>query len=297
MKNMSILINVCGSNRSGTTMLDLMLGNASDAFSCGEVYAWFRPWRTHHFKIVCSCGQNPCPVWEKIKAVPENKFHSTVFKHLKVNFVIDSSKEECWLLDTQQWASKHKIQVFNLLLWKNPIDLAYSYWKRGKDIRQWRNDFVRYYKNIFSTNLPFYSVYLNDLLSDPKTKLLKICSVVGMPYFEGKENFSQKQHHHLFGSLGTRRQALSNNLVIRTHEIYPTKFEKKIELLSKQILLDVQLQEILEVLIASEISKSATSNIRSHTFEKPYLYPLWYYTKYGKRLFRYYFPQSWSHVQ
>jgi hypothetical protein len=43
------LILVCGAARSGTTMLDLMLGNSPDVFSYGEIYALFRPFRTHHF--------------------------------------------------------------------------------------------------------------------------------------------------------------------------------------------------------------------------------------------------------
>lgn len=54
---MPTLISICGEGQSGSTMLDLMLGNGYDTFSCGEVYAWFRPWRTHHFRITCSCGK------------------------------------------------------------------------------------------------------------------------------------------------------------------------------------------------------------------------------------------------
>ncbi len=98
------LINICGMGGSGTTMLDLMLGNGNDAFSCGEVYAWFRPWRSHHRSIVCSCGETPCPVWEQIKDSAENRFHSDVCRRLGVSFVIDSSKELRWLTDAQTWA-------------------------------------------------------------------------------------------------------------------------------------------------------------------------------------------------
>ena len=68
---MPTLIKICGAARSGTTMLDLMLGNASDAFSCGEVNARFRPWRSHHFNPECRCGQNPCQIWAEIADVPE----------------------------------------------------------------------------------------------------------------------------------------------------------------------------------------------------------------------------------
>jgi hypothetical protein len=173
------LINVCGATRSGTTMLDLMLGNAPDAFSCGEVYAWFRPWKMHHFGLECRCGENPCPIWESIKNVPENQFHAIVFRELGVKFVIDSSKELCWLIDTQKWAVANGIKVFKLLLWQNPINLAYSHWKRDRGLADWRSEFVKYYTKFFETGLPFRSVCCDDLVSNPQGKLEEICAAGG----------------------------------------------------------------------------------------------------------------------
>ncbi len=38
----------------------------------------------------------------KKKCVSENQFHATVIKELGVNFVIDSSKDLCWLIDVQE---------------------------------------------------------------------------------------------------------------------------------------------------------------------------------------------------
>jgi hypothetical protein len=59
---MKKLINIYGTARSGSTMLDLILGNDPKGFSLGEVANWFYPWRTHHFDIKCGCGIYPCPV-------------------------------------------------------------------------------------------------------------------------------------------------------------------------------------------------------------------------------------------
>jgi hypothetical protein len=36
---MRTIINILGTNRAGSNMLDLMLGNDINVFSCGEVYA------------------------------------------------------------------------------------------------------------------------------------------------------------------------------------------------------------------------------------------------------------------
>ncbi len=135
-------------------MLHLMLGNSPDAFACGEVHAWYRPHKRHHFIGNCRCGRNPCPVWERIRTVPERQFYKRVIEELKVGFIIDSSKELGWLIDSQDWAIAGGIKVLNLVLWKDPIDLAYSHWKRGEGLNSWRRGFVNFYK-FFQTGCLF----------------------------------------------------------------------------------------------------------------------------------------------
>ena len=189
---MTTLINVCSASFSGSTMLDLMLGNAQDSFSCGEVYAWFRPYRMHHFHINCSCGQSICPIWERLKSVPESKFHTSVIQSLKMKFVIDSSKDLTWVLDNHNWAKSNSIRVFNLLLWKDPIHLAHSYWKRNYNPTAWRNEFINYYGSFIKSGFPFIAVNYNELARDPERKLTEICRMVGMEYFDGRERFWKK---------------------------------------------------------------------------------------------------------
>jgi len=293
---MATLINVCGAARSGTTMLDLMLGNAPDAFSCGEVYAWFRPWQRHHFRIGCRCDQDPCPIWEKIKNVPEHRFHATVFKELGVNFVIDSSKEVCWLINSQEWAVANGIKVFNLLLWKNPINQAYSYWKRGWGLTSWYHDFLGYYGKFFETGLPFRSVYFKDLVSHPQHKLAEICAAVGMPYFDGKERFWEKQHHHLFGSHSVYKQVAGKQMAgedstIRASETFPPEFEAHADALSRQIAGDPKIQQILATLQQAEISSSSGFSAKDLEYLARKPYPLWYYAKKVRQVIRRYFPK------
>lgn len=287
---MPTLVNVGGATRSGTTMLDLMLGNASDAFSCGEVYTWFRPWRAHHFKLNCRCGQEPCPVWEKIRHVSEHQFYATVFKALEVNYVIDSSKELCWLIDSQNWAINHDIKVFKLVLWKNPIDLAYSHWKRNQGLDGWRQEFVSYYTKFFETGLPFRSVYFNDLVNEPSKKLAEICEIVGIPYFDGKERFWEKQHHHLRGSHGTYEQMAKGKSLFRASENFPPEFEKHITDLSQRIARDSAVQQILQTLQHAEVANSDGFRAEDQRSVSRQSYPLWYYARKARQLYRRYFP-------
>ena len=294
---MLTLVNVCGAGRSGTTVIDLMLGNASDAFSCGEVYAWFRPWRRHHFRIVCSCLKDPCPVWETIKNLPEKVFHREVFKQLNVNFVIDSSKELSWVIDANRWAGENRIRTINLVMWKNPISLAYSHWKRGRGLEGWRNTFLDWYKQFFQVGLPFISVYYNDLAANPSGKLKEICRKIGMEYFEGKERFWEKQHHHLFGSLGVRNQITSNNVrEVKSSEDFHPEFITHLNPLRATIESDIAVQKIMEKLKASEVSLLNGLSYNDNT-QKNKVYPMWYYLNKFKRVYKKRFPAPWPYDQ
>jgi len=151
---MKKVINIYGTARSGSTMLDLILGNDPKGFSVGEVVNWFYPWRTHHFDIKCGCGVYPCPVWEKIKNFKANEFHEKVLDNLNLNFIVDSSKNLPWVVDSNVRAiKKRKFTAYNILIFKDPVSLYYSFWKRGD--KSFSNLF-RAYKD--------YEIFLNSNL-------------------------------------------------------------------------------------------------------------------------------------
>lgn len=276
-------------------MLDLMLGNAKDAFSCGEVVAWFRPWRRNHFKLECQCGQIPCSIWEKIAYVPANKFHKNVFTKLNVNFVVDSSKDLCWIIDTQKWAVSKGITTYNILIWKNPINLAYSHWKRGRGLDYWHKEFTSYHDRFFKSNLPFRALNYNELVKDPQKMLAKICNIVGMPYFDGKERFWENHsYHYLFGSGVTSKQVSEKYSRIWDKDDFPPEFEAHIQDLEHRIEQDTQIQQILNKLNKNDIQFHSNYSEQEKKFilQKPY--PLWYYGKMAKRMVKRYFPETYS---
>lgn len=289
--NFATLILVCGTDRSGSTMLDVMLGNVSDAFSCGELSAWFRPYRKHHFQIDCLCNQTPCPVWEKLKDVPENNIHATVAKELQVKYVIDSSKDICWVIDAQKWSLKSRLRTINLIVWKHPIELAYSYWKRGKNVTSWRNSFVSYYGRVLQVGLPFISIQYADLVTAPSSSLEKLCIALEMPYFEGKERFWEKQHHHLFGSEGVRLQMKAGDSRIELKKIYPDEFEKHRGELEKQLAQDKKVQHIIQALMQVDVIQKPENMISETKYISPRFLPFWYYRKNLIRRIRRYIPE------
>lgn len=286
------LVNVCGAGRSGTTMLDLMLGNASNAFSCGEVYAWFRPWRTTHFNPICPCGENPCLVWKKIKDCEESSFHLNVFEQLNVDFVVDSSKQLYWIIDSYEWAKTNDISVYNILIWKDPVNLSYSHWKRGEGLWYWREEFSRYYGKVIELGLPVIAIKLEDLVANPSEKLSEICEAIGMPYFEGKERFWEKQHHHFFGSKGTRDQVSSGHSDIVSASGFPSEFEALLPQLVEAIDSDQEINRIVSFLKANDITNNLGHQSPHNYSTKKARGSYWYCMSAIKRRIRRYFPQQ-----
>ena len=226
---MATLINVCGASHSGTTMLDLMLGNAPSVFSCGEVYAWFRPFRPYHREIQCACGQNPCPCWEQIKHASAPEFHAAVVARLGMKFVIDSSKDLRWVVDNNRWARRRGMDVFNVLVWKDVLPFLHSYWKRGMSLSEAHSTIMRYYTRFLETGLPLVTVNYNRFVRDPQQGLQRMCELFGMPYVEGRERFWRKTHHHLFGAGAVRRQSRRSSGTIRESEEFSQEFRSEVE--------------------------------------------------------------------
>lgn len=274
-------------------MLDVMLGNGKNAFSCGEVYAWFRPWRTHHRKIRCACGSDPCPVWEKIAHVPEAAFHRAVCERLGIDFVVDSSKELRWLIDNQPWAKKSEMSVFNILIYKPPLELAYSQFKRGRDPMGWRGDFISYHDRLLKLGLPFSAVSYRELAQAPGKTLADICSRIGMAYESGQERAARVQSHHTFGSFGLRRQLDGGGLSVRAEPDFSSDFTREREALEAQIARDGEVSDVLGELERRHVDRAPREKA-APAFRRPLVMPAWYYAQRAKGAIRRVFPQEFN---
>ena len=289
------LILIGGEGRSGSTMLDLMLGHGAEAFSCGEVYAWFRPWRTHHRRIVCSCGDDPCPIWDRIKDVPEYVFHAHVIDRLNVRYVVDSSKELTWIINAQSWARASGVSVLNLMLWKTPEEMAWSQFKRGRSVESWVPKYLQYYRRVLDIGLPFVSIAFRDLVERPAETVKRICAVAGLDYFTGKENFWEHHSHHLFGSSGTRAQRERGIAEVRSNNGFSAEFVAGLPDLSAKLASTPGLTKMVDALRRRDVFE--TVGPMWHRFEAPLLKPAWYYERRLKRAYRRIFPQRWEFMQ
>ncbi len=288
---MASLVNVMGTGRSGSTMLHLMIGNGSDSFPCGEISDLYWPMRRHHFRWVCPCTSEPCPVWPKLDGLPKERFHSEAVIRLGVESIVDNSKSLVWVLKNQHWASAEGLDVFNVAIWKSPIELAYSYWKRGRDPMDWRTPFVHYYGRMFSIGLPTMTVSLADLTDSPDATLDRICTLLGLPYSSGRSHFWEREHHHLYGSRSVRDQIRAGTGWTERDRQFPREFEQLAPRISELIGSDDQVQCVLQGLHDRDIN-NPVSGSSSRDFNHTGLYPWWYYVKRARRFIGRRFPKD-----
>ncbi len=60
---------------------------------------------------------------EKLRHLPAREFHVEACRQLNVQFVIDSSKLLSWIFDVHRWAESSGLNVYNVFIWKDPVDL------------------------------------------------------------------------------------------------------------------------------------------------------------------------------
>lgn len=280
---MSTLINILGAERTGSTMLDVMIGNGQDCFSVGEIAFWYRPMRDHDFKLNCSCKKENCEFWQERKKVKEKNIFNLLLKENRV--VVDSSKSLVWVIDNFDYLNK-KHEVFNIVIWKDPISVAYSHFKRGEDIIEFHEKFITYYQNIIDLKIPFTSISYDQLYKDSSSVIKRICKTHGITYTEGQERFWENSaHHFLHGSHSVREQMGKKSTFynekkenkdflnfIKTHKhlLENEKTLKTIEQLESRSIMEVEPERFLE------------------TPQKP----LWYYVKKIGRALKRYFPEK-----
>jgi hypothetical protein len=224
------LVNVLGAGGSGTTILALMLGNSPEGFACGETRVWYRPYQPTHFNLSCWCGQRPCPLWETVGGFPEHGIHARIAKRTGATLIADSSKWFDWMRDASGWARGRGMRVRNAVIWREPLDLVHTWWRRGR-LGQVKGGyppagkvlaerataflaqrFCHYYDTLLAGDEAETAVVSYDrLIDDPAGTLSGLFETIGAPYREGQERFWEGEHHTLFGNEAARATLLDRS--------------------------------------------------------------------------------------
>jgi len=197
------VIFIGGTAYSGSTFLDMVLANAPDGFSCGEVNALFYPYRKHHLNPVCGCGEAACTLWREVKKGGVKRLYQTIFELCpEVNIVVDSSKDPNWIRERSNELREAGISVENILIWKTPEEFFASRSKRGK-AKGWEREWVNYHRYYFSQIENWISLPYKQLAASIEV-LEQLCNLIGIPFFDGKEEYWNKKHHTLFGNTSAK---------------------------------------------------------------------------------------------
>ncbi len=197
------VIFIGGTAYSGSTFLDMVLANSPDGFSCGEINALFYPYRKHHLNPVCGCGDSACDVWRVVKEGGVKRLYQTIFElYPEVNVIVDSSKDPAWIRNRSNDLREAGIAVEHVLIWKTPEEFFASRSKRGKT-KGWEREWVNYHRYYFSRIENWVSLPYKVLVSSVDA-LEQLCDLVGISFFEGKEEYWNKKHHTLFGNTSAK---------------------------------------------------------------------------------------------
>lgn len=255
---MKKVIIIVGKARSGSTLLNLMLGNDQRGLAVGELISLMRPNHSRHLlkDRTCFCSKPDCHFWKEMSRDGEEHVYSNIFeKFPKLDFIVDSSKRPLWLKDQIRYSKEGDYKVIPVICYKTPLEYAYSREKRNH-LNGWKKAWIKRHLVLFHLLDDFVTVKYQELALNPAEKLKTLCNELDISYFKDKEKFWMGDNSHsLFGSGSVKS---SNRLIY-----YDQQYDKdKLNNLKNKLDLNNRLlNNILQVLDAFEVKeKSNASN-------------------------------------
>jgi hypothetical protein len=190
------VIFVGGTSRSGSTLLNLILGNDPNGIGLGEIQAAIRPVKRHHHELRKSVVEAKSP-WSEVIMKNHSQVYATVFDaYPNTDFLVDSSKHVMWIRNQNANCAKQGIQSKNVLIYKSPYELANSYKKRNI---QWERPFVDYHRKYVSLIDEFFVISYKDLVTDPLA-MQNLCNHLGISFSSDKMKYWLSTGNVFFGS-------------------------------------------------------------------------------------------------
>lgn len=202
------VIFIAGTAYSGSSMLDMMIGNNEASFSAGEVQYIFNPMKPYHINPPCGCGDPKCRIWTELRNNGSRHLYKNIFKKFQyINTIVDSSKDPFWINKQQKYLYEDGISSKILLIWKSPKEFALSRKKR-KQLKGWMHAWIHYHRLFLSIHKRWWSVAYRDLAKNPSYKLQQICKSFFILYNINMEDYWTKNHHMLFGNISAKYHTL-----------------------------------------------------------------------------------------
>lgn len=210
---MKKIVFIGGANHSGSTMIGAVLG------------AWSTPFKYFHAGEISSFFNNNSPKYGQAKAAlnaPYGSFwksvnytvgyrnaYSELFSLLpEMEVLIDSSKTSSNLIcqldsscvDIQSVICLVTFRQFNKI-WESDEKREVPPSRRVKNLQHYQ----KLLSAIDDYGLPYYVLDIDKFLLNPRSYTEKICSLLGIPYFDGKEKYWLYPDAHLYGAITQRK--------------------------------------------------------------------------------------------
>ena len=285
------IIFVGGTARSGSTLLDMILSNDPKAMSLGEIIALFQPTRKHHFEEIKKL--KTYSVWNKILKDGEKRLYHNLNKYFPdINIYVDSSKDPFWF-KYHSTINKDEFDIRNILIYKNPYELANSFIKRGKN-EAWIHNYIHYHRKYFSLTEDFVTIAYKDLINIP-IALEMLCRIIGIQYTPTKVNYWERDQTTFFGSNSVKSHNATNakkqikNQTRRDLIYDEVKDDNLFHAVNSILENKPEISLIENHLIKFNVLEKSENDFETISYDKITL--LWYYIKQLiKRKLRYYFP-------
>lgn len=191
------IIFIGGTSRSGSTLLDLILGNNDKSMSLGEISSVYHPTKKKHFALIKELNDSDS-VWGSIINDKKKHLYDNIIEAFPdIDIFIDSSKDPLWINYFNR-KLRGRYDVRNVLIYKKPEELANSFMKRGYGNR-WLKTFIHYHRKYNTLINDYFTVYLGDLLKREDV-LVELCRTLGVSYHENMRNYYGNNKTIFYGS-------------------------------------------------------------------------------------------------
>ena len=226
---------IMGAGHCGSTLLDLILGSHSQAFSLGEFkqFGSRLAGQEASGSEVCGVCATDCPVWRGdllkelkpvlgagtgarrlVRAIGRRvrNPHRVLSEKTGKDVIIDSSKHPGWI--GARLAHKHLwkgVEPFLIYLHRDGRAVTNSYFRKYPErtypviVDDWLQqvDQMENYFEKFSEG-PKLRLGYESLADSTETTAQQLCDFLGLDYEPGMLGYWQHDHHHLGGNGGTR---------------------------------------------------------------------------------------------
>jgi hypothetical protein len=230
-----------GPGHCGSTLLDLILGSHSKAFSLGEFRMIGKTLERHNGRKLCGICDDHCDFWnDKVGLHILKSFYSRkntidqiiskicrlvlnpyffIFFWFNKNVIIDSSKKPSWFKKQLTPAYTYfDVEPFLIYMVRDGRAVVNSYLRKYPEkgfvqiMDMWKSQILsmnQYYKGFPESKK--ITVKYEELATNPEKIVKSICNRLKIKFERQMLHYWKHEHHVIYGNLGTRSLIMKYN--------------------------------------------------------------------------------------